>query len=74
MQSKENEKHRFNDSVEILTVLIILCEKGQNESKKREQVVDKNARADKINVRGDALRKKRDKQNNRYGTCKTRGY
>ena len=52
----------------------MLCEKGQNESKKREQVVDKNARADKINVRGDALRKKRDKQNNRYGTCKTRGY
>ncbi len=74
MQSKENEKHRFNDSVEILTVLNMLCEKGQNESKKREQVVDKNARADKINVRGDALRKKGDKQNNRYGTCKTRGY
>lgn len=60
MQSKENEKHRYNDSVEILTVLNILCGKGQNESKKREQVVDKNARADKINVRGDALRKKRD--------------
>lgn len=33
MQSKENEKHRYNDSVEILTVLNILCGKGKMKAK-----------------------------------------